>query len=294
MICFPNAKINIGLRVTSRRPDGFHDIETVFYPVFLQDVLEAVPAEDFSLHLSGIPIDGRSDDNLVARAWRLMAEEVHAAPMDVYLHKAIPFGAGLGGGSADAAFLLKLINEAQGLGLDDKQLEQLAARLGADCSFFIRNRPVYAYGKGECLESIDLSLKGCFLLLVKPDVHVSTAEAYRGVMDATRLYLQQHPEAPWKDAGAASAFHSTTALPDFLCAHPVEDWKDFVVNDFEHTVFPLHPEIAAIKQRLYDMGACYASMSGSGSSVFGIFKERPQVSVNAFPDCFTAVEALRF
>jgi len=292
MICFPNAKINLGLRVTERRPDGFHNIETVFYPIGIRDVLEAVPSDNFSLHLSGIAIGGDTNDNLVAKAWRQLSQAATLSPMAVYLHKAIPFGAGIGGGSADAAFLLKLVNEAQNLGFDDNALEVMAAQLGADCSFFIRNKGVYAHGKGEIFEPINLSLKGYYLVLVKPGIFVSTAEAYRGVMQKAADYRSENPSAPGtKPVSESSRFHSTTSLPDLLEDLPISEWKHFIVNDFEYTVFPLHPEIAEIKDTLYSKGALYASMSGSGSSVFGIFPSEIDLT-GTFPDSFVWSEVL--
>lgn len=258
MINFPNAKINLGLRVTGKRPDGYHNIETVFYPLsFVRDILEAVPSEKEIFHLSGLPLEGPSDHNLVLKAYRMLAADMTLPPLEIFLHKAIPFGAGLGGGSADAAFFIKLLNKYLKLGLTREQLLGYASRLGADCAFFIDNQPAFASGIGDVLTPVPLSLKGWFLVLAVPDVSISTPEAYRGL---------QVPEADtslfpsWKDSALWQAL-----------SRPVETWKDTVVNDFERSIFPLHPEVADLKARMYDLGAVYASMSGSGSSVYGLF-----------------------
>ena len=262
MICFPNAKINIGLNILRRRPDRYHDIETVFYPLAgCCDILETVPSGAYSLQLSGIGMQCPTEDNLVTKAYRLLAADFTLPPMQVYLHKQIPFGAGLGGGSADAAFLLKSLNESCSLGLDTGQLQAYAARLGADCSFFIRNEAVFATGRGDVFSDIRLSLQGYWLVLVKPDIFVSTPEAYAGVTPR----LPEHP------------------LPELL-KQPIETWKDTVVNDFEPSVFAAHPLIGHIKQQLYEAGALYASMSGSGSSVYGLFREETGLK-EAFKDC---------
>lgn len=265
MICFPNAKINIGLNVIEKRPDGYHNIETIFYPIGWKDVLEAVPSDTYRLQNGGIHIDGDSENNLVTKAYRLLEKNYHIRPMNVYLHKVIPFGAGLGGGSSDAAFLLKLINEMEQLGLSEKQLESYAAQLGADCSFFIRNEAVYAYQKGEAFKKIKLSLKGYFLVLIKPNIPVSTAEAYSGIT----------PKKP--------AFSLIESIQQ-----PIDTWKDTIVNDFEKSVFASHPAIAKIKEDLYQLGAVYASMSGSGSSVYGIFSKEVSVPENFPKLCYWA------
>ena len=264
MITFPNAKINIGLYVTSRRPDGYHNLETLFYPIELRDILEIVPAQgsESSLTVTGIAVDGDPEQNLVMRAYRLLQKEYNVPAVDIYLHKVIPFGAGLGGGSADAAYALVMLRDMFNLPLSDDELAQRASRLGADCPFFIYNRPLIATGIGDCFTSTDFSLKGLHIVLVKPSIAVSTAEAYAHV-------TPQNPQTPLADG-----------LPQ-----PIEQWRECVSNDFEKSVFPAHPRIAAIKQRLYDMGAVYASMSGSGSSVFGIF-DKPCNDTDSFADCF--------
>lgn len=264
MITFPNAKINIGLYVTSRRPDGYHNLETLFYPIELRDILEIVPAKGDSttLTVTGIAVDGDAEQNLVMRAYRLLQSQYNLPAVEIHLHKVIPFGAGLGGGSADAAYALVMLRDMFSLPLDNDELAKLAARLGADCPFFIYNRPLIATGIGDCFTSTPFTLKGKYIVLVKPSIAVSTAEAYAHVT----------PQAP------------QTPLAEGL-ATPIEQWKACVSNDFEKSVFPAHPRIAAIKQQLYDMGALYASMSGSGSSVFGIFDTEGNFA-DAFDDCF--------
>ena len=256
MIVYPNAKINIGLNVVEKRPDGYHNLETVFYPIGLQDILEIqeldtdVPDCGYRLKLTGSLLDGSPEDNLVVRAFKLLKREFDLPPVSIGLYKHIPTGAGLGGGSADAAFTVKTLNDRFKLGLTTQQMEDYCAQLGADCPFFIQNKPVFATGIGNVFHPIELNLKYKQLVLVKPDVFVSTKDAYAKVN-------VRHPE---------------TQLPELL-SQPIETWKDTVVNDFEASVFSKYPEIAAIKDKLYDMGAVYASMSGSGSSVFGIFED---------------------
>ena len=265
MIVFPNAKINLGLNIVEKRADGYHNIETVFYPIGLCDVLEVEPSEtctDYSFSSSGIPLDGDPEDNLIVKAYHLLRSGYQFPPIDISLVKQIPFGAGLGGGSADAAFMLKSINELFKLKITPSRLEKIAAKLGADCPVFIRNRPVFASGIGNVFNSIDLSLKGYFLLLVKPDIHVSTPEAYS-------LVVPEKPE---------------TSLLELINL-PVSKWKNTIKNDFEKSVFARYPAINKIKNDLYEMGAVYASMSGSGSSVFGIFETAPE-STNLFEGCF--------
>ena len=252
MIIFPNAKINLGLNITEKRPDGYHNLETIFYPVPLEDALEITVLNSsenkFSLHQSGLEIAGNPETNLVVKAYRLLDEKFDLPPVDIYLYKNIPSGAGLGGGSSDAAFMLKLLNDKFKLKLSDKILEEYAATLGADCAFFIKNTPTFAEGIGNLFSPVTLSLKGYQLVLVKPDIFVSTREAF----------AQIHPHKPE---------HS---LREIITV-PIEQWKDYMINDFEESVFPQHPAIREIKEELYNEGAIYAAMSGSGSSVFGIF-----------------------
>ncbi|MCC8146732.1 MAG: 4-(cytidine 5'-diphospho)-2-C-methyl-D-erythritol kinase [Bacteroidales bacterium] len=257
MILFPNAKINLGLNVVSKRPDGYHNIETVFYPIPLYDALEAVPAKSGvgNFVQSGTEIEGDPKDNLVMKALNLLKKNYSIPEIDIYLLKKIPFGAGLGGGSADAAFMLKLISGLAQLNLSGDELEKYAAKLGADCAFFIRNVPVFAEGIGNLFTPVPLSLKGYYLMLIKPDIYVSTQEAYTNIMPAM-------PERSVKE----------------IIQTPVENWKDQLINDFETTVFHKYPEIGKIKEWMYDKGAVYASMSGSGSSVFGLFREEVELS----------------
>ncbi|MDR1814341.1 MAG: 4-(cytidine 5'-diphospho)-2-C-methyl-D-erythritol kinase [Tannerella sp.] len=247
MICFPNAKINLGLHVTGKRDDGYHTIETVFYPVPLCDALEAVRSEKVSFSVSSSKLN-IAHDNLVVKAYNLLLELYKIQPLEIYLKKAIPIGAGLGGGSADAAFMLKLINSLCSLTLSDEELELYAAKLGADCPFFIRNKPVIATGTGNIFTPIDLSLKGYYLYIIKPPVSVSTKEAYSLVKPL-------------------SADFELTELATL----PISCWRDCLRNDFEPYIFKKYPVIGEIKAMFYEQGAEYAAMSGSGSAVFGIF-----------------------
>ena len=252
MLVFPNAKINLGLRITEKRSDGFHNIETVFVPIPLKDALEFVVSADGETRFSseGIKLDSSPDQNLVMKAYQLLANDFKLPSLDIVLLKNIPFGAGLGGGSADAAFMLSALNDEFKLDLNTNQLKQYAAKIGADCSFFIENKACYATEKGDVLEGYELNLKGLFLVLVKPDVYVSTPQAYAGVK----------PKQPADDLRE-------------LLHQPLEAWKQTVVNDFEESIFERFPSIARVKTDLYELGAVYASMSGSGSSVFGLFRE---------------------
>ena len=254
MICFPNAKINLGLNIVSKRTDGYHNIETIFYPINLRDVLEIVPSKEKEgvFKQTGIEIEGDPNSNLVLKAYRLLKEQFNIPEIDIYLRKNIPFGAGLGGGSADAAFMLKLLNDYAELNLSTEQLEAFAAKIGADCPFFIQNKPMFAEGIGNIFTPVELSLKGYYMTLIKPDIHVSTQEAYSNV----------HPQQP------------SIPIIDII-KKPMDEWNNLLFNDFEESVFSKHPAIRDIKEKLYKSGALYASMSGSGSSVFGIF-DTPQ------------------
>jgi 4-diphosphocytidyl-2-C-methyl-D-erythritol kinase len=258
MVVFPNAKINLGLYVVEKRPDGFHNLETIFYPVPWRDALEAVPATGgkTTLNLSGLAVDAPNEKNLVMRAYRLLAEEYNLPELDIYLHKAIPFGAGLGGGSADAAFMLTMLNQLFDLGVPEDKLAEYAATLGSDCPFFVYNRPMMASGRGEVLSPIGVDLSGYTIVLVKPPFGISTPEAFAGIT----------PKQP------------KLALAEAI-RQPVERWREVLFNDFEPHLFEKHPQLAAIKQRLYDRGAIYAAMSGSGSTIFGIFKNDVGVTV---------------
>lgn len=254
MLVFPNAKINLGLNITEKRPDGYHNLETIFYPVPVEDALEInilnAGNEKFRLHQAGLEIAGETENNLVVKAYRLLDARFNLPPIDIHLFKHIPSGAGLGGGSADAAFMLKLLNEKFHLELTTAELEEYAARLGADCAFFVRNQPTYAEGIGNIFSPIAFSLKGYQIWLVKPDIFVSTKDAFARIRP-------HHPDRSLKD----------------IVQLPVEEWKGLMVNDFEESVFPQFPAIGEIKEEMYRQGAIYASMSGSGSSVYGIFKE---------------------
>ncbi|MDR0429198.1 MAG: 4-(cytidine 5'-diphospho)-2-C-methyl-D-erythritol kinase [Tannerellaceae bacterium] len=248
MICFPNAKINLGLNVVGRRQDGYHDIETIFYPVPVRDALEVVESETFSFRQSGIPVDAPLEKNLVMRAMNLIEARYSLPALGVHLLKEIPFGAGLGGGSSDGAYMLKLLNDFCRLGIPTDELEQMAAELGADCPFFIQNQPVFASGTGNVFEKVTLSLRGYYLCLVKPDVAVSTSDAYG-------MITPRRPEVSLRE----------------IAERPVRDWRGVMANDFEACVFPVYPLIEEVKEALYEAGALYASMTGSGSSVFGLF-----------------------
>jgi 4-diphosphocytidyl-2-C-methyl-D-erythritol kinase len=250
MILFPNAKINIGLNILSRREDGFHNLETIFYPLAVRDALEVVETDQLKFTSSGLEIPGNPTDNLCLKAYDLLSKNYELPPVHIHLHKHIPIGAGLGGGSADASFFIRLMNEKFELGMDTLQMEAYASRLGSDCAFFIQNKPALAHGKGDQLQTIELDLSNYFIILVMPVVQVSTSDAYRGVRPAVM----------------------ENSLAD-LIKLPVEAWKAIIKNDFEPSVFLQYPIIAEIKSKLYSAGALYASMSGSGSSVFGIFEK---------------------
>jgi 4-diphosphocytidyl-2-C-methyl-D-erythritol kinase len=277
MITFPIAKINLGLNVVEKRPDGYHNLETVFYPVPLTDALEVqvmddgFPSEyDCDLKVSNITIDGDEQRNLVVRAYQLLKKDYPNLPrIHTHLWKGIPTQAGMGGGSSDCAYMMLLLNQQFQLGLSNEQLIQYAAQLGADCAFFILSRPCYAEGIGEKLQPIDLSLNGYHIAVVRPDIPVPTKEAFSRI----------HPHYPAQNC-------RETVM------QPVETWRETLINDFEESVFALHPEIGDIKQRLYDMGATYAAMSGSGSALFGLFKERPDSLSQAFPHMFTFCSSL--
>jgi len=249
MVSFPGCKINLGLHVIRKRADGFHELETCFYPVPWQDILEIVQASTLAFTSSGIAIPGAEADNLCLRAYHLLKADFDLPPVHIHLHKILPMGAGLGGGSADGAHTLRMLNTLFNLGLSTEALAAYAAKLGSDCAFFIYETPQLGTGRGEILDPIAVSLKGKFLLLVKPDIHVSTAEAYSGV-------TPRQPE------------HN---LREILENQPIETWKETVRNDFEASVFSKYPAIEQVKQSLYSTGALYAAMSGSGATVFGIF-----------------------
>ncbi len=268
MITFPNAKINLGLNIVEKRADGYHNLETIFYPIQLQDALEVKASSkdaeaDYTLHIKGTPIAGEAADNLVVKAYLLLKEKYQLPPVDIHLFKHIPMQAGLGGGSADGAFMIKLLNEKFRLGMSLSEMEETSSRLGADCAFFIQNQPVFATGIGDRFEPIRLSLAEYHLVLIKPSVSVPTRDAFARIKP-------HRPEQSLKE----------------IITQPVETWRDTMKNDFEDSVFALYPEIAAIKDKLYDLGAVYASMSGSGSSVYGIFREALPNVETLFAGCF--------
>ncbi|GGK63686.1 4-(cytidine 5'-diphospho)-2-C-methyl-D-erythritol kinase [Rufibacter glacialis] len=253
MIQFPNAKINLGLQLVEKRPDGFHNLLSCFYPVGWTDALEILPTEgEASFTLSGLPVPGAPTANLCWKAYQLLRRDFALPAIQMHLHKVIPMGAGLGGGSADAAFTLKILNQLFALQLTEEALEDYARQLGSDCAFFIRNQPVLAVEKGDVFETVPLDLVGWHLVLVYPNLVISTAEAYAGVS----------PRFPENDLKT-------------MLAQEVATWRDRVVNDFEHSLFPKYPVLGQVKAQLYEMGAVYASMSGSGSTMYGLFKAAP-------------------
>lgn len=266
MVIFPNAKINLGLNIIEKRSDGYHNLETVFYPVQWRDVLEIIPSQCTRLTMSGIPVDGNVENNLVMKALRLLQRDFQVGEFAVYLQKNIPFGAGLGGGSADGACMLSLVNKYCELNLSEEELAAYAVQLGADCPFFIYNRPVFASGIGDVMIPADVSLDNYKIVVVKPEVVVSTAEAYS-------MIIPRKPDV---------AIKSVLALP-------VEEWKSLLVNDFEVSVFVKYPELKRLKEQLYSQGAVYAAMSGSGSALFGIFPASLQPNVE-IPGCRVWIE----
>jgi 4-diphosphocytidyl-2-C-methyl-D-erythritol kinase len=249
MVSFPPCKINLGLNVVSKRSDGYHDIETCFYPIPWTDALEIIPATETRFTTSGTIIPGKTDDNLCLKAYELLQHDFPLPPVQIHLHKVIPTGAGLGGGSSDAAHTLRLLNTQFKLSLNTEQLKHYALQLGSDCPFFIEDRAMLGAGRGELLKPTTVNLAGRFIVLVKPDVHVSTTEAYAGV----------------------TLSNNSGSLKNILEQTPIDQWKDTLKNDFEASVFKKYPRIQELKQTLYEHGAVYASMSGSGSAVFGIF-----------------------
>ncbi len=272
MIVFPIAKINLGLNVVEKRPDGYHNLQTVFYPVPIKDALEVqqmdegFPSDvDCDLKVTNIAIEGDEQRNLVVRAYLLLKQDFPTLPrIHTHLWKGIPTQAGMGGGSSDCAYMIRLLNALFDLQLSDEQMIRYAARLGADCAFFIKSEPCYAEGIGEKMQPIGLDLSEWYIGVVRPDIPVPTKEAFSRI----------HPHYP-------------QVCPKEAVMQPVETWRETLVNDFEESVFALHPEIGAIKEQLYKMGATYAAMSGSGSALFGLFKERPDTLGRQFPDMFT-------
>jgi 4-diphosphocytidyl-2-C-methyl-D-erythritol kinase len=255
MIIFPNCKINLGLSIVSKRDDGYHNIETIFYPIPFYDVLEVIndnqPSnQDVQLSISGKIIQGEEEKNLCIKAYRLLKKDFPEIPaISIHLHKNIPMGAGLGGGSSDGAYMIKLLNEKFNLGLDSIKMKSYALQLGSDCPFFIDNNPSFAEGRGEILHDVQIDLSGYGIVLINPGIHISTADAFRNIS----------PSAP------AHPYSEIINLP-------VNQWKDSLFNDFEKPVFEIHPAIHEIKEKLYTAGARYASMTGTGSTVYGIFE----------------------
>lgn len=273
MVIFPNCKINLGLRILRKRPDGYHDLETVFYPVPLKDALEIISApsgDDILFTQSGLTIQGSHNDNLCVKAYQLLRDQYpQIPPVQMHLHKNIPMGAGLGGGSADGAFTLQLLNTKYHLELSKEQLIGYALKLGSDCPFFISNSPSFAAGRGELLEELPLDLSAYSFLLVHPGIHISTSEAFSLIRPAI-------PEKSCKE----------------IVQLPIAHWKKALINDFEEPVFAKYGELRNVKDRLYELGALYASMSGSGSSFYGIF-EKNQIPLSPFADKGYRVDIIR-
>ena len=267
MLCFPNAKINIGLAVIEKRPDNFHNLETIFYPVPLSDILEIIEEKGnvnskVNFRSTGLEIPGNLENNLCIKAYNLLYKDFELPAVNIILHKIIPMGAGLGGGSSDAASVLILLNQMFNLKLDENQLISYSSQLGSDCAFFIRNKPALGTGKGDILEPVNIVLNGYYLVLVKPSDFVGTAEAYAGI----------------------TPHNSEKSLKDLISC-PISNWKNYVVNDFEKSIFQKHSAISILKYNLYKSGALYASMTGSGSAVYGIFNGEVKLK-NSFPDYF--------
>ncbi|MCP9748557.1 4-(cytidine 5'-diphospho)-2-C-methyl-D-erythritol kinase [Lacihabitans sp. CS3-21] len=264
MVSFPNAKINLGLNIIEKRSDGYHNIESVFYPVAWCDALEMVKSDSFSFNSSGLLIPGNQENNLILKAFRILENEgfIVGKSVSIQLHKVLPMGAGIGGGSADGAFALKMLNELFELNLTINQLEKFSEQLGSDCPFFIENKPKFCFGKGTEFEEINLNLKGKQIILVNPQIHISTAEAYAGVK----------PSMP------------VVGIKEII-ASPLNDWANVLKNDFEKKIIENHPKIGVVKELLYKLGANYASMTGSGSTVFGIFESAENFPIDIFNDC---------
>jgi len=266
MLLFPNAKINLGLRVVEKRSDGFHNIETVFYPVNLCDILEFIAKKSgtANIEVTGLETGGNVADNLVIKAWQLMHDLYGIPSVRIHLHKVIPIGAGLGGGSSDAAFMLKGLNKEFSCGCNIAELKELALKIGSDCPFFIDNVPSFAAGRGELLKPLSVTLKDYGILLKKPDIHINTGWAYSKIKpDSGRISLEE------------------------LIVKPIEQWQEFISNDFEKVVFQSFPVISALKKRFIEMGADFSSMSGSGSAVFGLFRREvlQKISPGKYSDC---------
>lgn len=260
MLTFPNCKINIGLNVIEKRSDNFHNLDTVFYPIDWCDALEIIEMPNsnrsFCLEQSGNKIDGSIENNIIYKGWKIITALKRIPPIKVHLHKNIPTGAGLGGGSSDAAFLIKSLDKKFNLNFSAMEKNTIANQLGSDCSFFLENKPVYAVGKGNEFSEIKVDLSQYFILLVYPNIHSNTKEAYENLK----------PQKPLKN------------LKIIFENHEIAEWKSLVVNDFEGSIFKKYPEIKTLKETMYANGAIYASMSGSGSTVFGIFDKKPDIA----------------
>jgi 4-diphosphocytidyl-2-C-methyl-D-erythritol kinase len=254
MLDFPNAKINLGLYITSKRADGFHNLASCFYPVKWSDALEILPSPEVKFDMTGLPVPGNPETNLCLKAYKILQRDFNLPPVHMHLHKVIPMGAGLGGGSADAAFTLRILNKLFELNLTAETLENYARQLGSDCAFFVRNKPVIATERGDVFTPVSLNLSGYACVVVYPGIHITTAEAYGSIT----------PKAP-------------TCTMELLLKQDVRVWKDVLKNDFEEALFPKYPELPQVKEKLYEAGAAYASMTGSGSAVYGLFKgEAPE------------------
>lgn len=264
MISYPNAKINLGLHIINKREDGYHNIETIFYPIGFSDILECIEnkvyakSTKYTFIQHGLTISGNIDNNLVVKAYQLLNKEFDLPPILVHLNKMLPMGAGLGGGSSDAAYMLKTLNTIFDLKLSISQLKNYAAELGSDCPFFIENKPAYLFGKGHELELFDLQLSGLYLVLINTGAHSNTALAY-------------------KYAKRREVFNPSTSLKS-LIMKPINTWAKNITNDFEPSVFESIPDLSLVKDWLYNQGAVYAAMSGSGASMFGLFKSKPKLT----------------
>lgn len=273
MIVFPNCKINLGLNITSKRDDGYHNLETVFLPLNFKDILEVIHADNSTVAIQyssgGISIEGELSNNLCAKAYHLLKKDFPGIPsIKLHLHKIIPAGAGLGGGSADGAFTLKLLNTKFNLGISTEQLIQYALQLGSDCPFFIYNKPCFATGRGEIIEPVDINLTDYKILIVNPGIHINTAWAFSQLSPLV-------PEVSIKE----------------MVKRPINDWKKSLKNDFEESVFKQYSEISEIKETLYKSGAVYSSMSGSGSTIYGIFEKSTIINIS-FPQHYFIKETL--
>lgn len=267
MLLFSNAKINLGLYVTSKRDDGFHNIETIFYPIGLKDIIEFLPSSEFNYNNSGYIVDCPIESNIIVKAYKKLQSLYNLPEIELYLHKNIPFGAGLGGGSSNASTVLKNLASYFNIDITLKELYKIAEELGSDCPFFLKNKPCKATSKGEVLEEIDLDLSAYYFAIVKPAVNISTKDAYASIK----------PKKP---------NHNLLVSID----ESISEWKNLIYNDFEESIFPKFPEVKQTKEKLYELGAEFALMSGSGASVFGLFQERIELK-NKFPDTyFTWIE----